>query len=180
VGPGPAESATGLMKKMPHRGGDTQVQPHTVERRARFYAVRPSRRAISSSRSRRSGLTELRQVENPSSDGHATPMSTVSWPRHFGPEAAARPSADLTVFLETTWPTILQGLPECLRCLVAVRSTHYFASCVLPSSGSGLPHFDAAGRPPEESGVRQTSSTTTNGQWPLQEWWSPIMPPVAP
>jgi hypothetical protein len=34
VGPGPAESATGPMEKMPHCGGDAHVQPHTVERRA--------------------------------------------------------------------------------------------------------------------------------------------------
>jgi hypothetical protein len=34
VGPGPAESATGPMEKMLHRGGDTPVQPHTVERGA--------------------------------------------------------------------------------------------------------------------------------------------------
>jgi hypothetical protein len=68
-------------------------------------------------------------------------MSIVSWSRHFGLEAAARLSAHLIVFLKTTWTTILLGLPECLKCLAAVRSTHYFASRVLPSSGSGPGSF---------------------------------------
>jgi hypothetical protein len=33
-GLGPAEGATELMEETPHRGGDTQVQPHTVKCRA--------------------------------------------------------------------------------------------------------------------------------------------------
>jgi hypothetical protein len=39
VRPGRAESAMGPIEKMPYRG-DTQVRPHSVERRAGSYAVR--------------------------------------------------------------------------------------------------------------------------------------------
>jgi hypothetical protein len=68
------ESATGPMEKIPYRGDNNQVQPHTVEHWAGscFTGIR---RAISSSRSRRSRPVELRLVENASSGGHiyATP-----------------------------------------------------------------------------------------------------------
>jgi hypothetical protein len=72
VGPGSAESATGPMEKMSHRGGDTQLIQWSAGVDPALAGIR---RAISSSLSRRSRPIELRWVENASSGGHtyATP-----------------------------------------------------------------------------------------------------------
>jgi hypothetical protein len=74
VGPGPAESAIGLMEKIPHRD-DIQVRPYITIRRAGFYAVRnaPSDFKLITSAA---GLSSSNGVEDASSGRYLTPVRT--------------------------------------------------------------------------------------------------------
>jgi hypothetical protein len=75
-------------------------------------------RAILRSRSRRSGSFELRQVEDTSSGGHATPASVVSLSRRSGLGWSSPTYCCLRDQLAS-----MLWLPECLRCLIS-RTTN--------------------------------------------------------
>jgi hypothetical protein len=139
VGPGPAESAMGPIKKMPHRG-DIQVRP--PYRGAPGWILRPSgvRRTNSSSRSRRSGPVELqrgrgrlvRQTRNASGD-------VISMSHRSGLGLETHP---LTVLSKTTWTTCCEALRSCLNVLDALwrcdRPCHFQANNCCRSGGQPI------------------------------------------